>query len=80
VSKLEEIEAAVDLLPAEQKQELLIFLAARLRVDGARLPEPHKFSKKQIAAWIAEDEADMSGTVREIEDACTTSHQTRQRH
>jgi hypothetical protein len=31
----------------------------RLRSQRARLAEPRKFSREQIAAWIAEDEADM---------------------
>ncbi len=59
MSTLAEIEAAADSLPAAEKQELLLFLAARLRASGARPPEPRKFSKEQMAAWIAEDEADM---------------------
>ncbi len=59
MSTLPEIEAAADALPPEQKQELLLFLAARLRAQGAGLPEPRKFSREQIAAWSAEDEADM---------------------
>lgn len=59
MSTLAEIEAAVEALSPEQKQELLLFLAARLRADGAQLPPPRKFSKEQMAAWIGEDEADM---------------------
>jgi hypothetical protein len=59
MSTLAEIEAAADALPSEQKQELLLFLATRLRAESARQPEPRKFSRDQIAAWIAEDEADM---------------------
>jgi len=59
MSNLAEIEAAVDALPPEQKQELILFLAARLRAQGAQLPEPRKFSREQTAAWIAEDDADM---------------------
>jgi hypothetical protein len=59
MSTLAEIEAAADALPSEQKQELMLFLAARLRAQGARRPEPRKFSRGQTAAWIAEDEADM---------------------
>ena len=55
---LAEIEAAADALPSAQKQELLLFLAARLRAGGARMPEPRRFSSEQTAAWIAEDEAD----------------------
>ena len=59
MSTLAETEAAADALPPEQKQELLLFLAARLRAVGAKIPEPRKFARDQVAAWIAEDEADM---------------------
>lgn len=59
MSTLGEIEAAADALTPEQKQELLLFLAARLRAQGAKMPEPKKFSREQIAGWIARDEADM---------------------
>ena len=59
MSTLAEIEAAVETLPADQMQELLVFLTTRLRAAGARMPEPRKFPLQQMAAWIAEDEADM---------------------
>lgn len=59
MNTLAEIEKAADALPPEQKQELLLFLATRLRAGGARLPEPREFSREQIAGWIAEDEADL---------------------
>jgi hypothetical protein len=59
MSTLAEIEAAVDALPPADKQELLLFLAARLREQGGKLPAPRKFSRDQLRAWIAEDEADM---------------------
>ena len=59
MSTLAEIEAAADALPPEEKQELILFLATRLRGSGAKLPSPRKFSKEQIATWIAEDEAEM---------------------
>ena len=59
MSTLAEIEAAADALPPEQKQELLLFLAARLRAQSTRTPEPRTFSPEQTAAWIAEDETDM---------------------
>jgi hypothetical protein len=59
VSTLSEIEAAADALTPEQKQELLLFLAARLRGQGAKLPEPRKFSREQVSSWMAQDEADM---------------------
>lgn len=59
MSTLSEIEAAVDALPAADKQELLLFLAARLREQAGELPPPRKFSSEQLNSWIAEDEADM---------------------
>jgi hypothetical protein len=59
MSNLAEIEASADALPPEQKQELMLFLAARLRAQSPPMPEPRKFSREQTAAWIAEDEADM---------------------
>lgn len=59
MTTLAEIEsAAVALSPAE-KQELMLFLASRLRPEGATLPEPRAFTQDEMAAWIAEDEADM---------------------
>jgi len=58
VGKLEEIEAAADALPPEQKQELMLFLGARLRAQGGGLPKPRQFSREQLAAWVEEDEAD----------------------
>ncbi len=48
-----------DSLPPQEKQELILFLAARLRATGARLPEPRQFSREQVESWIAEDEADL---------------------
>jgi hypothetical protein len=59
VSTLAEIEAAADQLLPEEKQELLLFLATRLRAERATSPEPRKFTKEEMEAWIAEDEADM---------------------
>lgn len=59
MSTLAEIEAAADSLPPEQKQELILFLATRLREAGVKLPEPRQFTREQIDGWIAEDEADM---------------------
>jgi hypothetical protein len=59
MTTLAEIEsAAVALSPAE-KQELMLFLASRLRSEGATLPEPRAFTRDEMATWIAEDEADM---------------------
>jgi hypothetical protein len=59
MSTLIEIEAAVDALPPADKQESLLFLAARLREQGGQLPAPRTFSREQLRAWIAEDEADL---------------------
>jgi hypothetical protein len=59
MSKLDEIEAAAEALPPGEKQELMLFLATRLRAQGAKMPEPRRFSREQMAGWIAEDEADM---------------------
>ena len=58
MSTLDEIEAAADKLPKNQQQELLLFLARRLREAGA-LPEPRLFSEEQLKAWMDEDEEDM---------------------
>jgi len=58
MSTLAEIESAADALPPEQKQELFLFLAARLRGAG-QLPPPREFSREQIEAWIADDEEGM---------------------
>ena len=59
MSTLAEIEAAADALSPAQKQELLLFLATRLRAQGARLPETRQFAREKIASWIERDEADM---------------------
>jgi hypothetical protein len=59
MTTLVDIETAADALSPEQKEELLLFLAVRLRAQRARLPEPRQFSREQIAVWIAEDEAEM---------------------
>jgi len=58
MSTLAEIEAAADSLPPEQKQELFLFLAARLRSAG-QLPQTRDFSREQIQQWIADDEEGM---------------------
>jgi hypothetical protein len=59
VSKLDEIEAAAESLAPEEKQQLMLFLATRLRGQSLPTPEPRKFSREQMTGWIAEDEADM---------------------
>ena len=52
MSTLAEIEAAADALPAEEKQELLLFLGTRLRTQAGELPPLCKFGREQIQAWI----------------------------
>ena len=59
MSTLAEIEKAAAMLSAGQQQELMLLLGARLRAEGARLPDSREFSREQIQSWIKEDEADM---------------------
>lgn len=59
MSTLTEIEAAVETLPAEDQQQLLIFLAARLRKQPSSVPSHRTFSPDQVKSWIAEDDAAM---------------------
>lgn len=58
MSTLAEIEAAVESLPSKQKQELFLFLAARLRGAG-QLPAPRELTREQIEVWIADDKEGM---------------------
>lgn len=58
MNTLAAIEAAADALPTEQKQELFLFLAVRLRGAG-QLPPPREFTREQIDTWIADDEEGM---------------------
>jgi hypothetical protein len=59
MSTLAQIETAADALPAEQKQELILFLATRLRAAGTQALKPRHFGKEEMQGWIAEDEAEM---------------------
>jgi hypothetical protein len=59
MSTLAEIENAAEALSVEQKQELFLFLAARLRTGARQTPPPREFSQEQIEGWIADDEAGM---------------------
>jgi hypothetical protein len=58
MTTLSEIEAAAEALPADQKRQLLLFLAERLRAERAPLPQPRRFGRRQIDQWVADDEAD----------------------
>jgi hypothetical protein len=59
MSSLKEIEQAAAALPLQQKQELMLFLGARLRVERVGMAEPRQFSSEQIKSWLAEDETDL---------------------
>ena len=56
MSTLAEIETAADSLSTEEKEELLRFLAMRLRKDRAE-PKPRIYSDEELATMVAEDEA-----------------------
>ncbi len=57
MSTLAEIETAADSLSSEEKEELLRFLAMRLRKERA-LPKTRIYSDDEISTMLAEDEAD----------------------
>jgi hypothetical protein len=57
MSTLVEIEAAADALSSEEKEELLRFLAMRLRRNRS-LPKPRIYSDEELAGMLAEDEED----------------------
>ena len=57
MSTLIEIEAAADGLPSGEKEELLRFLAIRLRQERTEV-KPRIYSEAELAAMLAEDEAD----------------------
>ena len=59
MSTLAEIESATAALSSREKAELLLFVAAQLRAEGAPLPEPRLFSPEQLQAWMDEEEGDM---------------------
>ena len=59
MSRLSDIETAIDSLPPAEKQELLLFLAARLRAHAGELPPPRKFTTDEVRSWVAEEEAAM---------------------
>jgi hypothetical protein len=59
VTTLAEIKTAADALPASEQQQLMLFLAARLKAQGAPLPENPPLPREMKADWMAEDEAAM---------------------
>ncbi len=54
---LAEVESAADSLSPAEKEELLRFLAIRLRKERPQ-PAPRIYSDKEVASMLAEDEAD----------------------
>jgi hypothetical protein len=59
MSTLAEIERAAEALSPDEKERLILFLAARLRSEGVCTPPPRTLTREQIDAWIAEDEAEL---------------------
>lgn len=59
MTTLAEIEAAVDALPASEKQHLLLYVAARLESQGFPATDPHLLPPEQRVDWMAEDESAM---------------------
>jgi hypothetical protein len=59
MSTLVEIEAAVQKLPRNEKEKLLVHLAQTLRAERQQLPQPRQFSPEEMATWMDEDEQDM---------------------
>lgn len=57
MSTLAEIEQAADSLPNNEKEELLRFLAMRLRKERATM-KPRIYSDAELTTMLAEDEAD----------------------
>jgi hypothetical protein len=56
MSSLLEIEEAADVLPIEEKKELVAFLLTRLRGDRNDLPPVRDIPKSTIDKWVADDE------------------------
>ena len=56
MSSLLEIEQAADVLPVEEKKELVAFLLTRLRSAGDELPPVRDIPKETIDRWVADDE------------------------
>ena len=57
MSTLVEIEAAADSLSSSEKEELLRFLAMRLR-DNRAMPKPRIYSDEELSTMLSEDEGD----------------------
>jgi dsDNA-binding SOS-regulon protein len=57
MSTLARIQKAVASLPPEQKQELMLFLAVRMRAAGVRLPKPRRSARKRSQSKSTTDKA-----------------------
>jgi len=60
MSKLAQIETAAESLSVQEKEELLRFLAMRLRKERSD-PAPRVYSDEEVASMLAEDEAEACG-------------------
>jgi hypothetical protein len=56
MSSLLEIEEAADVLPIEEKKELVAFLLTRLRCVGDELPPVRDIPKATFDKWVTKDE------------------------
>jgi hypothetical protein len=59
MTTLAEIETAAAALSDTEKQQLMLFLAARLQAQGAPVAETPLLSHERMTDWMAEDEAAM---------------------
>lgn len=59
MSTLTEIEQAAAALPVAEKQQLMLFLGAKLRAERIGVPEPRDFSQAEIQSWIEQDEEEL---------------------
>ena len=59
MNTLAEIEAAAAALPAQEQEELFLYLAVRLRTGVGQQPPPREFTTEQIQDWITDDEEGM---------------------
>jgi hypothetical protein len=59
MTTLAEIKTAADALSDTEKQQLMLHLVARLKAQGASLPETPLLPFDRAGDWMAEDEATM---------------------
>ena len=59
MSRLQELETAAAQLPAEDRQQLLLFIAMSLRRERAGVSEPKRFTAAEVTSWLTEDKAEM---------------------